>query len=1417
MYYYDKDFTVIYIHMKFITLTKLFTLIISTLIWVASFGYAQTREETDYIANYDVSAYWEGINDMFVEIDAKNKVGSLVSTTIFQTLSNYFDKLFPKLPQNNNYRIIYNTCKTQASTLAMDNTRMVEFDLYMDNCQTPLKRIMQEIVAKYTVRALASASPQNGSAPLTVTFDARSSTDPSNDTIPSDNFYRYYKNTVGKTVLIGRWSVVNHTFSVEGNYVVHMTAKSVNKNSQGIFDGSTSLRLNIAPEAANIVVYAAGKKLDDRVHTKFGSTEAKQWILFDASATLPKWWREILSYSWEIVGSQWFKYVSEVITGKPRTLNMKLPDDGWYTIRLSLRDNENNITTKWFLISVSDPIAIIKQTLNTITTSTQVTFDASASYSINSRIRRYNREVYDEQWEKIMISQQKSFSYKFNKPGNYVLNLIVTDELGNSNTETKIIDVESTAPQAQFMITPRLDWQFPSQFVLDATSSFDIDVTNGNDSIRYDRSFSNPSLTEIEQTYDNGQSVIVSFNEPGQHIITLTVTDSYGKISTLQRNIQIQSALRPVIGAYPRSAQRWTPIRLMVDSNKEILNYEWDFGDWKKEITQDRLTNYIYKTSGVYNIKLTATDKRWNKNSVSTMVFIGNKDHPIWAYKVLNSRNNILRADQTCDGNDAYYIKRKERFSIDVKESVNSKGQYSNLNFYFIPQDDEVYQSNSFSYSFWSLGCKKIDMRVEELDTSKTDEKTIRFYVVNDLPTLDSIGITFTQFGNEVGVGIDQQAKQDQFDITSLDKLIVKLTANRALDKDGTISQFLWYYYKAWDPTRLLWLKATPWHIPSTIFDIRTKDPLLGGWDIVFGVKMIDNDGGEMMSEEVIGQGPSVFIPPCTIDSLCNQDMDIPTVTLSVDRSSIAIWEPVTFKVDTKILSNRPDFTAQRVISFDFDGDGVWDKITKDTQVQYVYKKSAESIIPRVQVSYRKNSVVANGPELMIQQWLKIKLEPMIHDKTLYIRDYSMGDIVESEICFEHIISCVRYWSGQQRDIQYTYDTYGKKSVIYTIYDKFWNKAKDQLLVELPQPDLTKKPITELISIPRTLISEEWRYQISIGDDQENTVLVFVPYQWTGVCYVDIDTSYDSDFDGKSWNDADISCNKPTYIQLDDYTKEVNGRVVYEDQSWTMVANGIVFDFINQTIKMTPSQKEKYNILINLANAIPWTNDDQLYIKQMIKQMADNVRMNRNQTEDLITLRAYLETTRAWLSDGQIQNIHNTLQEFETSDTIAFQWWSIIDQVQQFLVDYAPSQLMKDQIMSSFNKIKALPEPSAEPNAVKQELLHILNIFSSNSVPLSEIWKVGNEEKIIQSDVETQILPRICEVLNFYNIPSEQCPDITGNLIITEVKETTVMWTILKWTAIVVLILWGVVGLIVVFFAVKARLQQNADEETSLE
>ncbi len=101
------------------------------------------------------------------------------------------------------------------------------------------------------------------------------------------------------------------------------------------------------------------------------------------------------------------------------------------------------------------------------------------------------------------------------------------------------------------------------------------------------------------------------------------------------------------------------------------------------------------------------------------------------------------------------------------------------------------------------------------------------FRVFNALPTLDSISTFFPQFGNEIGVGLQQGTKEKTFDPTKVNPLIVKVQANNVKDTDGSVSQYIWYYYKADDPTRMLDMRATPGNVPYTHFSIATNDPTL--------------------------------------------------------------------------------------------------------------------------------------------------------------------------------------------------------------------------------------------------------------------------------------------------------------------------------------------------------------------------------------------------------------------------------------------------------------------------------------------------------------------------------------------------------------------------------------------------------------
>ena len=222
---------------------------------------------TEFNPNYAIQDDWNKIQEYFVQIEAAQRIGATIGGDIFQELNSRFKVVFAAFPQDYNFKVVYEQCIQLSNTLANNYSETV-FQGFMNNCYKPLNQTLARINSQYTVIANATRNPSGGAAPLTVTFDARASKDPSNETIPSNNFFRYYRDTRGVDRVMGRGNVINYTFEEAGNYTVHLTVRSSNFQAKGILDGEMNLSVDVAPKAANIIVYANELQLDKNSPTK---------------------------------------------------------------------------------------------------------------------------------------------------------------------------------------------------------------------------------------------------------------------------------------------------------------------------------------------------------------------------------------------------------------------------------------------------------------------------------------------------------------------------------------------------------------------------------------------------------------------------------------------------------------------------------------------------------------------------------------------------------------------------------------------------------------------------------------------------------------------------------------------------------------------------------------------------------------------------------------------------------------------------------------------------------------------------------------------------------------------------------------------------------------------------------------------
>lgn len=113
---------------------------------------------TSFYPNYQIQSERESILDTFVQLEAQKRIGQDPAPNVFSQLYNNFQVVFPQLPQDSNYQIVYQQCRLLSQDVANGYT-YDKFINFMENCYTPLNRTIREIGNKYTMEASALANP----------------------------------------------------------------------------------------------------------------------------------------------------------------------------------------------------------------------------------------------------------------------------------------------------------------------------------------------------------------------------------------------------------------------------------------------------------------------------------------------------------------------------------------------------------------------------------------------------------------------------------------------------------------------------------------------------------------------------------------------------------------------------------------------------------------------------------------------------------------------------------------------------------------------------------------------------------------------------------------------------------------------------------------------------------------------------------------------------------------------------------------------------------------------------------------------------------------------------------------------------------------------------------------------------------
>jgi PKD repeat protein len=218
------------------------------------------------------------------------------------------------------------------------------------------------------------------------------------------------------------------------------------------------------------------------------------------------------------------------------------------------------------------------------------------------------------------------FEVTFNKPGVYVIEMIVTNGFGK--TDTEIIDVRVSGPPpnqppvAVIRATPRTG-SGPLTVQLSADESFDpegglLDYTwNFGDGSQLVRGVSSVSHTYTrEQTYNATLTVTDNSGQSDNAAIAIVVTDDQGSNNG-----------SPIARIQTGDTQGAAPFRVLFDASSSsdpeggALAYAWDFGDGS-DTAFGAQVEHTFREARNYSVVLVVSDSQGNTGAANVTISV---------------------------------------------------------------------------------------------------------------------------------------------------------------------------------------------------------------------------------------------------------------------------------------------------------------------------------------------------------------------------------------------------------------------------------------------------------------------------------------------------------------------------------------------------------------------------------------------------------------------------------------------------------------------------------------------------------------------------------------------------------------------------------------------------------------------------
>jgi len=206
-----------------------------------------------------------------------------------------------------------------------------------------------------------------------------------------------------------------------------------------------------------------------------------------------------------------------------------------------------------------------------------------------------------------------------------------------------------------------------------------------------------------------------------------------------------------------------------------------------------------------------------------------------------------------------------------------------------------------------------------------------------------------------------------------------------------------------------------------------------------------------------------------------------------------------------------------------------------------------------------------------------------------------------------------------------------------------------------------------------------------------------------------------------------------------------------------------------------------------------------------------------NTKSNIVSVKDYYETRNIQLTAEQKTLLEDIFTKLTDKAVSAAVGGNIYEQSKAEILSILPSNLAVDVewLFKEFESVVSDTQAnSSQQDKRKQVLQDIINLITKNIAVDGQTVKTNQIDPL---DMKTIIMPNMCNILNFYTILSDACPNdnvkIVANADTIKSANATSSST---WWKIALIVLWIIVGvfvILVIIFAIRAKMNQKEEME----